>query len=84
MGERTGRLALRLDGRREALIRQAAAVSGKTVTDFLLDSATAAAEDALLDQRFFMMEDAAFDRFAAALDEEPRVLPRLRSFLDGT
>lgn len=84
MGERTGRLALRLDGRREALIRQAAAVSGKTVTDFLLDSATAAAEDALLDQRFFMMEDAAFDRFAAALDEELRVLPRLRSFLDGT
>jgi hypothetical protein len=37
--------------RQRALIRQAAAVTGKTVTELVLDSACMAAEQALLDRR---------------------------------
>jgi uncharacterized protein (DUF1778 family) len=76
--ERASRLAVRLDRRRDSLIRAAAAAAGKTVTDFVLDSATAAAELTLLDQRMIVVPDGAYDRLLANLEEPARDLPGAR------
>ena len=52
---RTARLGLRTTPAQEAVLRRAAEVSHKSMTDFILDSACQAAEQTLLDQRLFML-----------------------------
>ena len=52
---RTARLGLRATPDQEAVLRRAAEVSHKSLTDFILDSACLAAEQTLLDQRLFMV-----------------------------
>lgn len=56
-GSRSARLGLRTTPEQEAILRRAAAVSHKSLTDFVLDSACLAAEQTLLDQRLFMVSD---------------------------
>lgn len=51
---RTARLGLRATPEQEAVLRRAADVAHKSLTDFILDSACQAAEQTLLDQRLFM------------------------------
>ena len=52
---RTARLGLRATPAQEAVLRRAAEVSHKSLTDFILDSACLAAEQTLLDQRLFLV-----------------------------
>ena len=52
---RTARLGLRTTPQQEAVLRRAAEVSQKSMTDFILDSACQAAEQTLLDQRLFLV-----------------------------
>ena len=52
---RTARLGLRTTPQQESVLRRAAEVSHKSMTDFILDSACQAAEQTLLDQRVFVM-----------------------------
>ena len=52
---RSARLGLRTTPAQEAVLRRAAEVSHKSMTDFILDSACQAAEQTLLDQRLFML-----------------------------
>lgn len=52
---RSARLGLRATPEQEAVLRRAAEVAHKSLTDFILDSACLAAEQALLDQRLFMV-----------------------------
>jgi uncharacterized protein (DUF1778 family) len=52
---RTARLGLRTTPQQEAVLRRAAEVSHKSMTEFILDSAYKAAEQTLLDQRMFML-----------------------------
>ena len=52
---RSSRLGLRTTPEQEAVLRRAAEVSRKSLTDFILDSACLAAEQTLLDQRLFMV-----------------------------
>lgn len=52
---RSARLGLRATGPQEAILRRAAEVAHKSLTDFILDSACLAAEQTLLDQRLFMV-----------------------------
>jgi uncharacterized protein (DUF1778 family) len=52
---RTARLGLRTTPAQEAVLRRAAEVSRKSMTEFILDSACQAAEQTLLDQRMFML-----------------------------
>ena len=54
-GTRSARLGLRTTPQQEAVLRRAAAVANKSMTDFILDSACLAAEQTLLDQRLFMV-----------------------------
>ena len=54
---RTARLGLRATPQQEAVLRRAAEVSHKSMTDFILASAVQAAEQTLLDQRLFTLTD---------------------------
>lgn len=51
---RSARLGLRATTEQEFVLRRAAEVAHKSLTDFILDSACLAAEQTLLDQRLFM------------------------------
>ncbi len=59
---------LRASAEQKALIDRAASRLGKTRTEFMLDSAREAAENTLLDQRLFLLNDTDYERFVACLD----------------
>jgi uncharacterized protein (DUF1778 family) len=63
------------------LIDRAADLVGKNQTDFALDAARRAAEDALLDRAVFSLSDEAYAEFPAQLDAPPRPNARLRKSL---
>ena len=60
------------------LIDRAAKLLGKSRTDFLLESARRAAEDALLDQTLFKVSSKVYEAFVARLDAPPAPNDRLR------
>jgi uncharacterized protein (DUF1778 family) len=62
---RSARLGLRATPEQERVLRRAAEVAHKSLTDFILDSACQAAEQTLLDQRLFLVSG---DRYRALLD----------------
>jgi uncharacterized protein (DUF1778 family) len=71
---------LRASAEQKALIDRAAARLGKTRTEFMLDSARDAAENTLLDQRLFLLDETRYAAFAACLDapvEPPEALRKL-------
>ena len=70
---RTARLGLRATPRQEAVLRRAAEVAHKSLTDFILDSACQAAEQSLLDQRLFMVSGSQYQALMDLLDrpEQP-------------
>ena len=63
------------------LIDRAATVYGKTRTDFILDTMRKAAEDAVLDQRLFVLNADQWSAFTAMLDAPPRENPGLKALL---
>ena len=63
------------------LIDMAARVLGKTRSEFMLDSAKQRAEDVLLDQRLFLLNEKEFDAFMNLLDEAPKPTAELRALL---
>lgn len=54
---RSARLGIRATQEQESVLRRAAEVSHKSLTEFILESACLAAEQTLLDQRLFMTSD---------------------------
>ena len=60
------------------LIDRAAKSRGKNRTDFILESARAAAEDALLDQVIVAVSPQAYAQFVERLDMPPKANERLR------
>ena len=63
------------------VIDRAAGLFGKTRTDFILDAVRKAAEDALLDQRLFVMDSGEWEEFQAALDAPAALNPKLEVLL---
>lgn len=80
-GQRELRFNLRASTQQDQLIRRAAASLDKSVTDFVLDSATTAAEQVLADRRWFMLDEEQWSRFEALLDAPLTDSPRLRGLL---
>jgi uncharacterized protein (DUF1778 family) len=78
---REARLNIRATAKQDALIRLAAQATSKTVTDFILDSASNAAEQILADRRWFLLDDAAWTAFEDSLERPPVVKPRLRELV---
>ncbi len=76
-----GSINLRIEGQTRQLIDDAAAVLGKTRTEFMIESARRQAIDVLLDQRLFALDADRHDAFMAALDHPPAPGPKLRSLL---
>lgn len=74
-------LNIRIRPEVRALIDHAAAMTGRTRTDFVLDAARRAAQDALLDRTLFTMPPKAFAEFVKRLDAPPRPNARLRRAL---
>ena len=71
------RLNLRLRAADDELIRQAAAQTDQSVSEFLTSSALDRAHEVLADQREFVLDEATWAEFMRLLDEPPRADPRL-------
>lgn len=63
------------------LIDKAAAIRNKTRSDFMLEAACHEAENVLLDQRLFQLNDDDYDAFEAALKTPVNDNPALRKLL---
>ena len=71
-------LNLRIKPEVRGLIERAAALLGKTRTDFVLEASQRAAEEALLDRTVFTASPEAYAEFLARLDAPPQPNERLR------
>jgi uncharacterized protein (DUF1778 family) len=79
--ETKGSINLRIESHTRQLIDDAAAILGKTRTEFMIDSARSLAIDVLLDQRLFVLDTDRYDAFIHALDNPPAPGPKLRALL---
>jgi uncharacterized protein (DUF1778 family) len=79
---KVNRLELRASPRQTTLIKQAAEVSGKTVSSFVLDAAYLEAQRALADRSVFRLDANRWQRFVKALDRPVKDKPRLRRLME--
>jgi uncharacterized protein (DUF1778 family) len=75
---KSSRLNLRVAAADDALLRQAAALTGETVSEFLVESARERAERLVADRTHFVLDEAQWSAFCAALDRPAEVKPELR------
>ena len=75
---RSSRLGLRATPQQETVLRRAAEVSNKSMTDFILDSAYQAAEQTLLDQRLFLVASSQSQALLSLLDRPEQENPGLK------
>src|SRR3954447_11417744 len=71
-------LNLRIKPELRSLIDRAAGLAGKNRTEFVLEAARRAAEDALLDRTLFTVSPEAYAEFVKRLDAPPQPNERLR------
>ena len=76
---RASRFGLRATREQEKMLRRAADISRKSLTDFILDSACQAAEQALLDQRLFMVSGSQYQALLDLLERPAQANPGLKS-----
>lgn len=74
---RSDRLGLRASSEQADLIREAAALEGKTVSAFMMDTVTSRAREVISDHRDLVLSEEAFRRFYAELDKPAEVVPEL-------
>ena len=79
--QRTEKLDIRLSAAAKRVLRLAAEARRKSVSEFVLESALSAAEDALLDTRIVPLDADQWAEFMAALDAPPKSHPRLQRLL---
>ena len=78
---RSEKLDLRLTRKAKTALRAAAAAANRSVSEFVLESALARADETLADRRTFVLNAAQWKAFLTALDAPPRPLPRLERLL---
>jgi uncharacterized protein (DUF1778 family) len=78
---RSEKLDLRLTRNAKRALRAAAAVAHRSVSEFVLESALARADEALADRRSFGLSASQWKVFLVALDAPPRPLPHLERLL---
>jgi len=78
---RTERVDLRMTPAAKRTLQRAAAISNKTLTEFLIDTGISAAFDALADRRVFELDEKRWAEFMTALSKPPKDNPRLRKLL---
>ena len=72
---RSERIALRLTRDAKRALQAAAAVVHRSLSEFILESAFARADEALADRRKFSLDAAQWKEFMAALDALPVLCP---------
>lgn len=72
---------LRITAEDRRLIDRAAATTGKNRSEFMLEAARQAAEEALLDKLLFRVDAETFDQLQADLQEPPAANDRLRKLM---
>jgi uncharacterized protein (DUF1778 family) len=65
-------IQIRASTEMRAILNRAAALRGQTLSEFMLESARRQAEETILDQRTFFLDDDAHARFLALLDSPPK------------
>jgi uncharacterized protein (DUF1778 family) len=78
---RSEKFDLRLTREAKLVLKAAATASRCSVSEFVVESALARADEALADRRSFGLSAAQWKAFLAALDAPPRPLPRLERLL---
>ncbi len=78
---RSEKLDLRLTPEAKRVLNAAAQATRRSVSDFVLESALARAEEALPDRQRFGLDAARWDAFLTALEAPPRPMPRLQRLL---
>ncbi len=78
---KSARLDLRMSAEQKRLFEEAASATDQTMTEFVVQSAEVAAQEVLADRTRFVLAPEDWEAFSAAIDREPRVLPRLAAFL---
>ena len=78
---RSGRLGLRTTPAQDVLIQRAAAATRKSVTEFVLSSVCEKAEQTLLDQRLFMLDEQTWLAFQNALERPAQAMKNLQSLI---
>ncbi len=81
--QRRGTLNIRIKSDERGLIDRAARARGQNRTDFILEAARRAAEDALLDQTLVRVSPDAYRAFLKRLDAKPRPNARLRKTMQA-
>jgi uncharacterized protein (DUF1778 family) len=78
---RSEKLDLRLTPEAKRTLQAAAGAKGRSVSEFVLESALARAEEILPDRREFFLNAEQWEKFLEALDRPPRPMPRLERLL---
>ena len=78
---KTERIDVRASAMVKQLLQEAARVSHKNVSEFLLDAGVTAAAQTLADRRRFVLDDAQWKAFREALDRPVHSKPRLKKLL---
>ena len=78
---KSARLELRVTPDQKHLLEEAAAVRARTVSEFVIETASTAAHDVLADRTRFVLSPEKWDALTAALDRPVRVLPDLVALL---
>ena len=74
---RSEKLDLRLTPAAKETLQAAASATHRSVSEFVLESALTRAAESLADRRFFGLDADRWAAFMAALDAQPRELPRV-------
>lgn len=72
-------IQIRASADAKALLNRAAALRGQKLSEFMLLSARRQAEETILDQRMFFLNDEAHARFLALLDSPPKASAKVRA-----
>ncbi len=74
---RSDRLGLRASAEQADLIREAAALEGKTLSAFVMDTVSSRAREVISDHRDLVLSAHAFQRFYSELDEPAEAVPEM-------
>ena len=75
-------IQIRASAETKAILNRAASLRGQKLSEFMLDSARRQAEETLLDQRIFFLDDRAHEKFLALLDNPPKPSKELRALMN--
>jgi uncharacterized protein (DUF1778 family) len=80
---KTERIDLRASLAAKELLRDAAAICHKSISEFILDASLAQANQTLANRRVFKLDDKAWEEFQKILDRPANPNQRLKKLLTG-